>query len=483
MRLRCAPRRQRAAYPRRRGASRCGRRPGWRVVLRRIAHRRAGTRGLDAPAAGRHVRRGRLRRERPGLLEASTIAACRPVRPGTAPVACSTQHRCTWRQRRRASCLDDGRGHCGQAVLHPRRSRGARTPRVCRRTAALPARSVSDDVRVAAVDDPAVRRLLDGGGVQRLLPAQPRRRAERPVGRVRPRHASRLRLGQRARRRRRRQGGCRDRFGRGHEDPLRSDPARPDVGLDDHERCGAADHGVLHRRGRGAGRAAGETDGDDPERHPQGVHGPQHVHLRPRTVDADRRRHLQVLLGTDAAVQLHLDQRVSHAGSGSDGRPRARVHARRWARVHPDRAGSRTGHRRLRAAPQLLLGDRHAPLHGDRQAAGGPGAVGAPRARLRPEEPEVDGAADALADVGVEPHRAGRVQQRHAHVRRGDGRRARPHAIAAHQRARRGDRAADGLLGADRAQYPDLPAAGDGDHARSSIRGPAATTWRDSRTS
>ena len=43
---------------------------------------------------------------------------------------------------------------------------------------------------------------------------------------------------------------------RGHEDPLRPDPARPDVGLDDHERRGAADHGVLHRGGRRAGRAA-----------------------------------------------------------------------------------------------------------------------------------------------------------------------------------------------------------------------------------
>ena len=30
---------------------------------------------------------------------------------------------------------------------------------------------------------------------------------------------------------------------------------------------------------------------DHPERHPQGVHGPQHLHLSARALDADRRRH------------------------------------------------------------------------------------------------------------------------------------------------------------------------------------------------
>ena len=40
----------------------------------------------------------------------------------------------------------------------------------------------------------AVRRLLHRRGVQRVLPAQPRGRAEGPVGGLRPRHAPRLRL-------------------------------------------------------------------------------------------------------------------------------------------------------------------------------------------------------------------------------------------------------------------------------------------------
>ena len=64
-------------------------------------------------------------------------------------------------------------------------------------------------------------------------------------------------------------------------------PARRDDRVDDDERRGAADPRPLHRRRRGAGRAAAEARGHDPERHPQGVHGPQHLHLSPEGIDAD----------------------------------------------------------------------------------------------------------------------------------------------------------------------------------------------------
>ena len=55
-------------------------------------------------------------------------------------------------------------------------------------------------------------------------------------------------------------------------------------GVDDHERRGAAGARALHRRRRGTGRAAREALGHDPERHPQRIHGAQHLHLpaRPR---------------------------------------------------------------------------------------------------------------------------------------------------------------------------------------------------------
>ena len=206
----------------------------------------------------------------------------------------------------------------------------------CEFAAGLPAlspRPARHDVRQPAVDDPPVCRLLDGRGVQRLLPRQSGGRPDGPVGRLRSRHPSRLRLRPSARRRRCRQGRRRDRFRRGHEDPVRRHPARPDERVDDHERRGAAGAGRLHRRRRGAGRAAGEALRHDPERHPQGVHGPQHLHLSARALDADRRRHHRLHGAQHAEVQLDLDLRLSHAGGRRDGGAGAGLHAGRRPRI------------------------------------------------------------------------------------------------------------------------------------------------------
>ena len=202
-----------------------------------------------------------------------------------------------------------------QALLHRRRPARDGASGVRRRSRSLPARALLHHVCHAAVDHPPVRGLLHRRGIERFLPAQPRRRAERPLRRLRSRHASRLRLRQRARGRRRRQSRRRHRFGRGHEDPLRPDSARPDVGLDDHERRGTAHHGLLHRRGGRAGRPHREAQRDHSERHSERVHGPQHLHLSAGAVDEDHRRHLPLLLGEHAEVQLHLHLRIPHAGS------------------------------------------------------------------------------------------------------------------------------------------------------------------------
>ena len=70
------------------------------------------------------------------------------------------------------------RGHRDQAALHGPRPRGSRRARHLPGAGAVPARSLPDDVHDPAVDDPAVRRLLHRRGVQRVLPAQPRRRPE-----------------------------------------------------------------------------------------------------------------------------------------------------------------------------------------------------------------------------------------------------------------------------------------------------------------
>ena len=77
--------------------------------------------------------------------------------------------------------------------------------------------------------------------------------------------------------------------------------------------------------------------GHDPERHPQRVHGAEHLHLSAQGLDADHLRHLRLHVGEHAEVQLDLDLRLPHAGGGRDAGPRARLHARRRRRVHPRR--------------------------------------------------------------------------------------------------------------------------------------------------
>ncbi len=277
--------------------------------------------------------------------------------------------------------MGDAGGHRRPAAVHDRRPGRAGLPRDLSGHPAVPARAVSDDVHDPAVDGASVRGLLHRLGVERVLPAQPRGGPEGPVGRVRPAHAPRLRLRPPAGARRRRHGRGGDRLDPGHAAALRRHPAGPDERVDDDERRGAARAGALHPRGGGAGGEAGAAHGDHPERHPQGVHGPQHLHLPAEAVDADHQRHLRVHLGGDAAVQLDLDLRLPHPGGRGDGRPGAGVHARRRRRVPEGGQGRGPGRRRVRAAAELLLGDRHELLHGGRQAARRPAAVGAAGAR------------------------------------------------------------------------------------------------------
>ena len=164
---------------------------------------------------------------------------------------------------------------------------------------------------------------------------------------------------------------------------LRRHPAGRDVGVDDHERRRAAGARALHRGRRGAGRAARAAHRDHPERHPQGVHGPQHLHLPAAPVDADHLRHLLVHLAGDAEVQLDLHLRLPHPGGGGDQRPGAGLHPGRRRGVPAGRPRRRAGRRPVRAPAELLLGDRHELLHGGRQAAGRPAAVGQARDAVR----------------------------------------------------------------------------------------------------
>ena len=69
----------------------------------------------------------------------------------------------------------------------------------------------------------------------------------------------------------------------------------------------------------GEERAAGEAGRHDPERHPQGIYGAEHLHLSARSFDAHHLRHLRLHVAADAEIQLNLDFRLPHAGSRRDG--------------------------------------------------------------------------------------------------------------------------------------------------------------------
>ncbi len=221
-----------------------------------------------------------------------------------------------------------------------------------------------------------------------------------------------------------------------------------------------------------------EAQRHHPERHPQGVHGPQHLHLPARPLDADRRRHHRVHGEAHAEIQLDLDLRLPHAGGRGDGGAGAGLHPCRRARIRPHRAVARPCDRRLRAAPFVLLQHRHEFLHGGGEAARRAPPLGAAHPAIQSAEPGQPRAAHPLPDLGRQPDRAGPLQQHRAHDDRGDGGGARRHPVAAHQLLRRGAGLADADLGADRAQHPAHHRRGDRHSRTSSIRSAAAITSR-----
>ena len=107
-------------------------------------------------------------------------------------------------------------------------------------------------------------------------------------------------------------------------------PLDQDDRVDDDERRGAARCMACYIvAGRGTGRGHQDEAGrDHPERHPQGVHGPEHLHLSAGT---ERCGSWPTSSPTprpeDAEVQLDLDLGLPHAGGRRPGRPGAGLHA------------------------------------------------------------------------------------------------------------------------------------------------------------
>ena len=163
---------------------------------------------------------------------------------------------------------------------------------------------------------------------------------------------------------------------------------------------------------------------DHPERHPQGVHGPQHVYLPARAEHADHLGHHRLHLGARCPSSTASRSRGYHMQeAGATQRRRSSPSPSPTACEYVKCGdGERARHRQVRRAAELLLRDRHELLHGDRQAARraravapGDDAIWARRTSARKM------LRTHCQTSGVSLHGAGPVQQRHAHHDRGDG--------------------------------------------------------------
>ena len=144
-------------------------------------------------------------------------------------------------------------------------------------------------------------------------------------------------------------------------------------------------HGLLHRRRRGAGRRrTAQLDRHDPERHPEGVRGPQHLHLPARALDADRRRHHRLLRARTCRKfnSISITGYHMHEAGATAVQELAFTLADGMEYV---RAAQADGLDIDAFAPRLslLLRHRHELLHGGRQAARGADAVAPDHDRAR----------------------------------------------------------------------------------------------------
>ena len=179
------------------------------------------------------------------------------------------------------------------------------------------------------------------------------------------------------------------------------------------------------------------------ERHPQGVHRPRELHLPARALHAAHHGPVRLLQGEHPEVEHGQHLRLPLPREGRVGGPGGRVHARErhGLRAGGDRRGP--AGRRLRAPSRLLLQRPQQRLPGGREVPRGPQHVGARDAGpLRGQGPEEPDAALPHADRRRHADRPAAAQQRGQ--RRPAGLRGglRRHAVAAHQRLRRGARAA-----------------------------------------
>ena len=241
----------------------------------------------------------------------------------------------------------------------------------------------------------------------------------------------------------------RDRLARRHGAAARRDPARRGLDVDDDQRARVAPAPPVRARRRAAGCRVDRAPRHGAERHPQGVRRARELHLPAEAVDAADDRPVRVLRRADPELEHDLDLRLPH--------PRGRERRRCRSSRSRSRTGSRTARRRSTAglSPDEF-GERLSfffNAHNDffvevGEVPRGAAALVADHERaFRRDEPEGARAAVPRADRRLDAHRAAAGEQHRP--RRDPGVRGgvRRNAVAAHERVRRGARAADGALG------------------------------------
>ena len=225
-----------------------------------------------------------------------------------------------------------------------------------------------------------------------------------------------------------------------HGRPLRRNRPQRDHDVDDDQLPRRGDLRDVRRPGREGGHQPGPPRRHAAERHLEGVPGAEGVRVPTTAVDAAGARHDRLHCCGDATLALDLDLRLPHPRGRLDRGRGAGVHAGQRLRLRRTGDAGRAAGRLVRPAAVVLLQRPHRLLRGDRQVPRRPADLGAMVARaLRRQARTV--AAAAL------PHPDGRRVadcpatrgQHRANGDRGVGRRARRHAVAAHQLDGRGD--------------------------------------------
>ena len=242
---------------------------------------------------------------------------------------------------------------------------------------------------------------------ERALQVPAERGPARPLRRLRPADAARLRLRRPALARRSRQGRRRHRHARRHGGDVRRHPARPGQHLDDHQRPRLHPRRDVRRRRREAGRPARPHPGHVAERRPQGVRRARHLHLSAEAVAAPRRRPHGLLRDRTAALQPDQHQRLPHPRRRLDRRPGDGLHLRQRHRLHRRRDRARRQRRRSRPAHLLdLQHPEQLPRRG-RQVPRPPPHVGEDHARaLQSRRRALVDVPHARPDRRRDPHRA-----------------------------------------------------------------------------